>query len=227
MPPYMRSIAKLFAKSPFKCLHAHAHAARDTVACLPKAFDAYFEGDEERVQELYEQIAMREHEVDEIKQKIREKLPASILMPVQRSDVLDLLRVQDSVADHAKLTSQLLTLRMIEVPQNIQEDFNLLLDQVIKTVEKHDEVVDEMTTLLDTGIGKKESKKMLEMIQEVDVLEDQADNTKFKLLKSLYNSDMSALDVHLLTEVVRALDNIANRAEDSAGRFRTMIARQD
>src|SRR5690606_7482771 len=107
----VRSILGLFAKSPFGPLAEHAHRVHETVVLIRPLVEAFIEGDWSRTQELYERISRLEHDADVLKNDIRDHLPKSLFLPVDRGDVLLFLREQDRVADSAEDLGVLLTMR--------------------------------------------------------------------------------------------------------------------
>src|SRR5690606_23053950 len=84
----VRSILGLFAKSPFGPLAEHTQRVHDTVVLLRPLMEAFIEGDWARTQEIYERISRLEHDADVIKNDIRDHLPKSLFLPVDRGDVL-------------------------------------------------------------------------------------------------------------------------------------------
>jgi predicted phosphate transport protein (TIGR00153 family) len=86
---------------------------RETVALVEPLFEAFLAGDGAATRRLYEQISKLEHRADNIKNDIREHLPKSLLMPVDRGDVLLFLKEQDRLADRAEDLGVLLTMRTV------------------------------------------------------------------------------------------------------------------
>ena len=97
----MRSIAKVFGRSPFVPLQIHMEKVAECVKQLPDAIAAYRREDRETVEELQKNISRLEHEADAIKDDIRNSLPRGLFMPVERVNLLQILSLQDSIANRA------------------------------------------------------------------------------------------------------------------------------
>ncbi|HTX44170.1 MAG TPA: DUF47 family protein [Methanocella sp.] len=102
----VRSLPGLIAKSPFRPLSDHAEKVRLTVWKMSDAVNAYAEGDTAKVEALYGEISSLEHDADGVKHAIRQHLPSTNIMPVDRTDMLSYLKQQDDVANSAEMVAQ-------------------------------------------------------------------------------------------------------------------------
>jgi predicted phosphate transport protein (TIGR00153 family) len=71
-------------------------------------FSAAVAGDWEEAREVRNEIEALEQEADDLKKKIRLNLPKSLFMPVPREDLLELLLVQDKIANRTRDVSSLI-----------------------------------------------------------------------------------------------------------------------
>ncbi|MEN8133437.1 MAG: DUF47 family protein, partial [Pseudomonadota bacterium] len=69
------------------------------------------------------EIERLEHEADDLKKEIRLHLPKSLFMPVPREDLLELLLVQDMIANRTKDVSGPVVGRKMQIPAPIAEQF--------------------------------------------------------------------------------------------------------
>ena len=113
----MRGIIGLFAKSPFGPLEEHSKKVRSCVEMVPELFASLEKGDHEGLVRATEVLSKLEHEADLIKNEIRNHLPRSILLPVDRADLLTLLKEQDGIADAAEDVAVLLSMRWLPMPR--------------------------------------------------------------------------------------------------------------
>ncbi|MEE9498151.1 MAG: DUF47 family protein, partial [Nitrospinaceae bacterium] len=95
----MRSIFSMFAKSPFKPLASHIDKVRDCVDQIKPLFAAQLAEDYDQVQDISEKIIQMEYEADKIKNGIRDHLPQSMFLAVDKRDFGQLLSAQDDIAD--------------------------------------------------------------------------------------------------------------------------------
>ena len=95
-------IASLLGSSPFKPMQAHMRVVIECAEEVPGLFDALIAGDQAGLGATKDRIFAKEAEADELKNDIRAHLPKSIFMPVDRRDFLEVLNMQDSIADTAQ-----------------------------------------------------------------------------------------------------------------------------
>ncbi len=105
----MRSITKVFGRSPFVPLQMHMEKVAECVDKIPEIIDAYQHQEKGKVKSLTKKISRLEHAADLIKHEIRNNLPRGIFMPVDRANLLRILKVQDSIANRAENLAILLT----------------------------------------------------------------------------------------------------------------------
>src|SRR5437868_6129719 len=98
----MRSIVNLFGRSPFIPLRQHMEKVALCVRLLSQLFDALLGQRYDRVQEIALQIQSYEHEADRTKNDLRNHLPKSLFLPIDRTQLLEILTLQDRLADKAE-----------------------------------------------------------------------------------------------------------------------------
>ena len=76
----------------------------------------------EKIEKLVADLSRMEHEADLTKNDIRNHFPKSLFLPIDRAHFLEILSVQDSIADKAEDIGILLTLRPLESFRNIPKD---------------------------------------------------------------------------------------------------------
>jgi len=113
--------AKLFGHSPFKPMQQHIAVVLDCADQIPGLFEALCAGDTGKVAEIKDRIFDLEQQADDIKNELRAHLPKSLMMPVDRRDLLEVLDMQDSIADTAQDIAGLLIERPMEVPPGLKE----------------------------------------------------------------------------------------------------------
>lgn len=224
----IRTILGLFAKSPFKPLNEHAEKVRLTVWKMNDAVQAYADGNTPGVEALYPEISELEHDADKVKHYIRENLPSSLLMPVDRTDILSYLKKQDEVANSAELVGQLLTVKALKLPQDTKEVVLKLNKEVLKTVEEHVAAAGKITAMLDTAFSAEKINEIQELIDKVDTQKHKADMTRLKAMKVIYahEKDLGPLGINHLLMIVTEMGMVAEYAESSSDRLRIMAARR-
>jgi predicted phosphate transport protein (TIGR00153 family) len=222
----MRGILGLFAKSPFKALKAHMDKARECYLLLEPLFEAAFRGDEEECDRIFRQIHELEHEADEIKDEIRDTMPRSLFLPVDRRDLLTALQAQDSIPDMVEDIGMLLRIRPSKYPEWMKGQIRDLVGKAIEVCESSRAIVQELDLLLEASFSGPEAEKVHEMIGENGLLEHQADVIGYRLARDLYRheSELSPVDVVWFNDLFRAIGELANYAEKVAKHFRLFLA---
>ncbi len=224
----IRTIMNLFAKSPFKPLNEHAEKVRLTVLKMDEDVRAYVDGDVARVDGLYRDISSLEHDADKVKHYIRENLPSSVMMAVDRTDILSYLKQQDDIANSAEFVAELLTMKMVSMPPDVKNAIVKLEDAVLLTVEEHVSAANKIITMLDTAFSSGKGREVQEVINKVDTQKHNADVLGLEAMKLIYahEKELGPVGVYHLIEVVKELDWVAEHAESSSNRLRLMTARR-
>jgi predicted phosphate transport protein (TIGR00153 family) len=224
----LKSLLGLIGKSPFKPLSEHAEKVRLTVWKMSDAMNAYGEGDAAKVDTLYHEISELEHQADNVKHEIRQNLPSSNIMPVDRADTLSYLKQQDDVANSAQNVAEILTIKMVKMPPPVKEAILKLNNEVLKTVEEHVSASNNIITVLDTAFSTEKVRDAQDLINKVDAQKHKVDVTKLEAMKSIYASEneLGPTGVYQLLTLVKELGWVAEHAESSTNRLRLMIARK-
>ncbi|MEN8374113.1 MAG: TIGR00153 family protein [Gemmatimonadota bacterium] len=224
----MRTIAALFARSPFGPLLEHTERVHQTVELVPELFEAFTASDWSRVQEVYERISRLEHKADEVKNDIRDHLPSSLFMPVDRGDLLLFLKEQDAIADRAEDLAVLLTMRQTPTPDGLREPLAAFVDQVVRTSELWYETASALPTLQEASFAGPEVDKTLERIKRISDYEWEADKRQAETTRAVLarEEELGAVSVIFWMRILATLGDIANRAENTADRLRLMLARR-
>src|SRR3989344_8428607 len=122
----MLTIARLFGKSPFAPLQTHMDKVASCLAQLPAIFKALLMEENHSIELIAEKISKLEHEADLTKNDIRNHLPKSLFLPVDRSALLEILSLQDSLADQAEKISHLAEMRPLDLQSEMIAEFTKL-----------------------------------------------------------------------------------------------------
>jgi len=221
----LSTILNLFGRSPFAPLQSHMDKVSQCIHQLPELFQALQAKDYETVERVAEKISELEHEADVTKNDIRNHLPKSLFLPIDRSSLLEVLTIQDSMADRAEDVAVLLTLKHIEILDIFKDDFYNFLNKNIEAFDSSCLIIKEMHELLESSFGGVEAIKVRSMVDMVAYQEHEVDILQRKLLKSLYQTEdnipYSTFD--LWQKIFSALSSISNLAEKLAYRVRMML----
>ena len=222
----MINIASIFAKSPFEPLREHMDKVVESVVPLNDFFEALFQEDYSKVEKIQQQVIQAEKEADSIKNEVRNHLPRNIFMPINRRDLLEMLDMQDSIADVAQDIVILLNIRRMNLTKELSQD-------VIHFVKKSQDVcylarglTQEFGDVIESGFGRHEIKKLLEMIDNVSIAETEADNLEDALVHRLYGVEekINSVDAVFWYKIFELIGDIADFSKKTGNRLRLMIA---
>ena len=108
--------SKLFGRSPFSPVQEHIQVAQNCVSELVVFVEAVIQNNWDQAIETSENIYRLEDVADELKKNIRLNLPKSLFLPIPRADLLEMLRIQDKVANRAKDVTGIMVGRKMELP---------------------------------------------------------------------------------------------------------------
>lgn len=220
----MQVWTKLFAKSPFKPLIKHAEVVVETVETLEKALEAWAKGDYEKMKELAVEVDRLEDVADRIKMELRESITAKLLMPVQRSDVLEYLHMQDKIADAAEDTAKWLLVRdRGNVPEDIKDIILKMGKESIRAAKLVYEAIKQMDMVVESGFSENEIKKEYDLIRQIEEVENKIDGLDTKLMRLVLNANISWTEGIYLLNIGRTISNISDKAKDAAERIRIMM----
>ncbi|NOX37574.1 MAG: TIGR00153 family protein [Calditrichaeota bacterium] len=221
----MRSILSLFARSPFSPLQTHMSRVAECVQKLEDLFQAYSQGDYQRIEQLVEEISELEHMADLTKNEIRNSLPKGIFLAINRADLLEILALQDTIADKAEDIGVLMSLKRLEPLPDMQEDLKKFLDKNVEAVNKAHAIIRQMDELLESSFGGPEAEKVKEMVDEVAFMEHEADVLQRNLLKKIFSMEdnLPFSSFYLWISILQTVASLANLAEKLGNRIRMLL----
>lgn len=223
----VNTILGLFAKSPIKPLQKHVAKVHEAAQQLVPFFDAVWERDWEQAALIQRRISQLEREADTLKREIRLKLPRGIFMPVERTDMLELLTQQDKIANKAKDISGRIIGRNLGIPLELKPAFMVYLSRCIDATAYAAKAIDELDELLETGFKGREMDLVSDMIHQLDLIEDDTDVMQAKLRKQLQavEDGYNPIDVMFLYKILEWVGDLADQAERVGSRLELMLSR--
>ena len=225
--PTSISLSNLLGRSPFKPLQEHMRAALEAARHVPDLFEALAAGDQDKVVLLKDKIFEEEANADRIKNELRAHLPKSLFMPVDRRDLLEVLQMQDSIADTAQDIAGLLVERPMEVPKTLKEPLLQLAHRCVEVCEHAVKVIEELDELVEIGFRGKEVSQVSDMIAELNRIEDETDYLGLKLTRELFaqEDNIKPVSVMMWYQLIQWVGDLADYAEKVGDRLRLLIAK--
>ena len=214
-------------KSPFEQLLEHMGKVRECIDLLGNGLMGYYKGDYKGFSELTKRVSELEHEADLIKSNLRNHLPSSLFMPVDKGKFMWALREQDAILDHAENLTVMLDMRHTKIPKELQNAFIEHAKLVMKTVGAMEDAVCNIKDLVETSFVKREREQTKEFIYKVHQWEYEADKKKYDMTKGIYDLEkkLDPMDTYHLLKIADWVDDIADHAENVADWLRSMIAK--
>ncbi|RMH63723.1 MAG: TIGR00153 family protein [Calditrichaeota bacterium] len=221
----MSILESLFAKSPFGLLQTHMEKVKQCADKLNDLFEAHNKEDFKAVEEIASEISRLEHSADMTKNDIRNNLPRGLLLAINRMDLLQILSMQDGIADKAEDVAVLLTLKKVRPVEALSEELNQFLKKNLEAVHAAHQLIGGLQELIKYSFTGNEAKKVMNESYQISVLEHEADTLQHAILKKLYNmeNEMDYTCFHLWMNVVGNLANMSNISERLAHRVAMLI----
>jgi predicted phosphate transport protein (TIGR00153 family) len=220
-------LASIFGKSPIKPIQEHMAASHQAATFLLEFFEATYAENWAEVKAIQEKISAAENNADDLKRTIRLELPKSLFLPVPRSDLLDLLSMQDHIANCAKDIAGIMLGRQMVMPDSIKKDMMAFVKASIATSEQAVKAIDELDELLEAGFGGPEVKIVQKLIKKLDDLENKTDKLQISIRGKLIKieKELPPIDVMFIYKIIEWVGELADKAQRVGSRLQLLIAR--
>ena len=221
------TISRIFGRSPVEPLQKHFTKVAKCARKLPKFIQATFAEDWEQAEQLREKIVLLEHAADDLKRELRLNLPGSLFMPVNRTDVLEMISMQDRIANRTKDISGLIIGRHLVMPEAVQAAYLALLKRSIDAVEQARRAVQELDDLFQSGFRGAGADHVVHMTDELSDIEDDSDALQITLRGQLFQieSEIPPVSVMFMYRIFDLTGDLGNIAQRVGSRLHLMIAR--
>ena len=220
-------LSGIFAHSPIGPLQKHMSDVLECVKELQPFIQAVLAGDTQQRTLHHERIIELEQHADKLKKKLRRHLPTSLFMPIDRRDMLEILHMQEKLADAVRDVAGILAGRNMQLPEVMAQPYLELVETCISACKKAHEAIRELDELIVTGFDNSERKRISEMLAELDNLEATTDTQSAALSQTLMSLENDYPPVHVMF-LYRVLDRtatIADRAQSVGSRLQLILAR--
>ena len=220
-------LGNLFGRSPIGPIQEHMQIAEEAAQFLPQLIQASIDDDWERAAHIHAEIISSEREADKLKRSVRRHLPKSLFLPVPRSDLLELVALQDAVANTAKDIGVLMIGRQMRFPAKIEKHVIDFTAACVATVNQALLAIQELDELLEVGFTGREVKRVEAMLKELDKLEGRTDKLAVTLRGRLFKleAELPPVDVMFYYRVLALLSGIADAAERVGDRLQILMAK--
>ncbi|MEX1033858.1 MAG: TIGR00153 family protein [Cellvibrionaceae bacterium] len=217
----------LFGKSPIKPMQDHMTVACATAEELIPFFQAVTAGNWQDAEAIQQRIAERENEADDLKKNLRLHLPKSLFLPVPRTDLLELLSMQDAIANCARDIAGIMLGRKMAIPEFIQSHMQEFVQSAVDAANQALKAINELDELLETGFSGYELTVVENLIEELDNREHLSDKLEVQIRAALFaiEDDLRPVNVMFLYRVIEWIGELSNRAQRVGSRLQLLLAR--
>jgi predicted phosphate transport protein (TIGR00153 family) len=192
---------------------------------VPDLFEALCAGNEKKIRDIRYEIFALENKADEIKNELRSHLPKTLFMPVDRRDILEILDLQDSIADTAQDIAGALIVRRPKVVDSIRSPLMELTGRCLDACHQLARIMEQLDELVETSFGGRGSETVLAMINELNRIETDTDNKAIDLLNELFahEGEIDPVSLMIWHRLIRWVGDLADYSEKVGNRLRLLV----
>jgi hypothetical protein len=219
--------SRIFGSSPVTPLQKHIDKVVLCVEELIPYFEYVIKNDWGQATKTQAKLVELENEADEIKNELRMSIPSSLFLPIDRRDVLEVLDLQDQIANKAKDISGLTLGRKMSLPESISAPYMEFLKRCIDATRQAQVAINELDELVVTGFRGDEAIRVKKMIEELHVIEGETDEIQITLRAGLYKveKELSPIDVMFIYKIIEWTGDLADTAQSTGNRLQLMLAK--
>jgi len=220
-------LSGIFGPSLLKPLQEHMDAVIACVSLLPELIHSLNEGDAAHASKLHEQVIEHEQRADELKIGLREHLSYSLLLPIPRRDLLEILQTQDKMANRARDLAGLVRRRELSFPEDLRDDYLRFLRCCVNSAVQAQSSIHELDELFETGFRGQVAEIMSRFLGNLDALESEADQLQSELEARVMRKESSLppVDVMFLYRVLSWTGNLADYSNRIGNSLHLLVTR--
>ena len=220
------NLTDVIGNSPLSTLERHVRVCADCVNLLTEYFEAAQAGEWKRAADLRDKIAKLESIADDLKLEVRSNLPRGLWMSVSRADLLELVRMQDKMANDTKDVAGLSLGRELAFPAKLEKSLFKYLAAITDCTNQAVEVIVALRELSRSAFGSRQVDAIAKMVTMVEKVERKSDDQQQALRAKLrkYEADLSPIDAVFLYQLLSQIGEIADSAEKVSHRAQIISA---
>jgi hypothetical protein len=217
----------MFGSSPVRPLQQHMEKVQECVTQLAPFFDAVLTQDWDAATQCRKDIARLENEADDLKRALRLNMPKSLFMAVSRRDLLEVLTMQDKIANKSKDITGLIIGRKMVFPQSFGPLLKEFVQRSIEASAQAQKAVNELDELVETGFRGKEVELVEQMIKTLDRIEHDTDTLQVQVRAGLFSieSTLNPVEVMFLYRIIDWIGDLGDLSQRVGSRLELMLAR--
>jgi len=200
-------------------IQRHLALTTGIVEDLEKAITAAIKKDAKEMRSCVERVASSEREADALRRKVMDEISKGELSPLDRVDLMDLVKRVDMVADWSRESTRILdAIPMEHVPNSIKDEFIEMVESVKECAISLQKCVNKIMT---------KPEEDLQAADAVEREEEKVDDIHEKARRLLGKEDLPKAGVTvLISQLFEAIEMIADACEDACDQVRVIMVRK-
>ena len=221
------TISSMFGTSPVRPLQKHMEGVQACISQLTPFFDAVLAEDWDEARKQQTEIARLENAADDLKRELRLNMPRSLFMAMSRRDLLEVLTMQDKIANKAKDIAGLITGREIRFPADFEPLLKAFIARSIEASAQAQKAINELDELVETGFRGNEVQLVEAMIHKLDEIESDTDTIQVKIRAALFaiETELNPVEVMFLYRIIDWIGDLGDLSQRVGSRLELMLAR--
>ena len=220
-------IFSMFGSSPIRPMQQHMGKVQACAAQLAPFLEAVQGEKWDEARRIQRHIAEMEEVADQLKRKLRLSLPTGLMMAMSRRDLLQVLTMQDRIANKAKDIAGLMMGRKMRFPEPVGRLMLEFMRRCIDAITQAEIAINELDELLETGFRGREVQLVESMVSKLDEIESDTDRLQVGVRDALFvlEKDLPPVDVMFMYQVIDWTGDLGNLAQRVGSRLEIMLAR--
>ncbi len=221
------TVFSMFGTSPVRPLQQHMSKVILCANELIPFFEAVLVNDWDQATTRQKTISKLENDADDLKHELRMHLPSGLMMAMSRRDLLEVLSMQDKVANKSKDIAGLILGRKMKFPTEVGKTLLELITRSVDAVSQAQNTINELDELVETGFRGREVELVEAMVDRLDEIESESDKIELKVRAMLFKieNDLPPIEVMFIYQTIDWAGELADLAQRVGSRFELMLAR--
>ncbi|MFU8838310.1 MAG: TIGR00153 family protein [Thiohalomonadaceae bacterium] len=220
-------IFSMFGSSPIRPMQQHMAKVQACATQLIPFFEAVNAEDWAEARRIQRTIAEMEESADQLKRQLRMSLPSGLMMAMSRRDLLQVLTMQDRIANKSKDIAGLMMGRQMRFPPNMGSMMMAFVQRCIDAITQAQIAINELDELLETGFRGREVSLVESMVTKLDEIESDTDKLQVVVRDAMFalEKELHPVDVMFMYQVIDWIGDLGNLAQRVGSRLEIMLAR--
>ena len=213
--------------SPFHIMHKHALALQSVMEGLIEIFKYKNLNDEKKRLQSYENVIYYERHADTLKKHLRKFLTDDVFLPVSHRDLLDVILLQDAIANKIKDIAGLFFSRDMYILEVWEDTWQVFLDTLELSVRLVVQLNEDLVHMLEAGFHSRMQQVLFDTVEQLDKCESDHDQLLVILRRQLYacEKDMAPIDVWFYYQFLERMGTVTDIARRLGFQLVTLVTR--